>query len=436
MNNTLSTSPDGMKQCDMDSYNLVFENQGGFGCIFSDTNQEYTQKYLEKHLGSQSSTEFIRKITDIEHGRNEMKIGQIVSGIPFFRDYYAVIEDYCSVYISPDALISGSVKSKKIKTKGNNENEIKKCSLLTKNKNKDKNKFISMKIPFINGVELGRYEFTNTDELLFFYDYLLTGFNILFDNNIIHYDIKDNNIMINNNKRIPIIIDFGISIDISLFYDKKTKEKKWKDNIGEINELFLSSGPYYRNIDIYILIKLLKLYDKSGTDLFTSSGGSPMIPSSSGSPMIPSSSDSSPFDNSSIGVIFNDVINFFFDINRETYDLNDYLESNDITDYKNKCIDYYSAIYLNNKKNIEDIIDILLEKIDSWDNYGLAICMMEILQNYDNNTNHTHRDTDIYTIEKLSLFLKQIISASPDKRPSLNTTQRELYQLVEVSHRY
>ena len=46
------------------------------------------------------------------------------------------------------------------------------------------------------------------------YNHLLNTIGILVDLNIVHYDLKGNNIMFDNSNQLPLILDFGLSIKI------------------------------------------------------------------------------------------------------------------------------------------------------------------------------------------------------------------------------
>jgi serine/threonine protein kinase len=80
--------------------------------------------------------------------------------------------------------------------------------------------YVSNKIRYVGNQDLKHYifsEFGRTHSVSHLYVthlYLLNGLKKLADHNIIHYDIKPNNIMYDEKLEIPIIIDFGLSIDM------------------------------------------------------------------------------------------------------------------------------------------------------------------------------------------------------------------------------
>ena len=52
------------------------------------------------------------------------------------------------------------------------------------------------------------------------YQYLLTSIQKLHSKNIIHYDLKNDNIIFNNDTNLPLIIDFGLSLDMTKLNSK------------------------------------------------------------------------------------------------------------------------------------------------------------------------------------------------------------------------
>ena len=47
--------------------------------------------------------------------------------------------------------------------------------------------------------------------LIHSYNHLLSGINILIKNKVVHYDLKGDNILYDDFRKIPILIDFGLS---------------------------------------------------------------------------------------------------------------------------------------------------------------------------------------------------------------------------------
>lgn len=87
------------------------------------------------------------------------------------------------------------------------------------------------------------------EQIQFITTYLQTSLAILYKIGIIHFDIKENNIIMDDNNAVPIIIDFGMSFR--------------KD---EIDKPFIFDSYPYWCIDIYILSYLQKYKTDTITD--------------------------------------------------------------------------------------------------------------------------------------------------------------------------
>lgn len=81
---------------------------------------------------------------------------------------------------------------------------------------------------------------------LYTYCYLLDSINLLQQKNIVHNDLYDRNIIYDDKKKLPIIIDYGLSYHTRKFY-----KRNGKVDIKYINKLFFDfrSNHYQYNID-------------------------------------------------------------------------------------------------------------------------------------------------------------------------------------------
>jgi serine/threonine protein kinase len=197
-------------------------NQGGFGCIFypslpckketkinSNTNSsEYVSKLVKKNFSSE----------------NEIRIGKIIQGIPFYSLYYVPVIQSCTASL---AKVS--------------EREIKKCSIITGKsssststattatnaleKKTNTNKFILLKMKYVENVKFTKYLLSISNKkhilntLFDTYSYFLFSLEQLMNNGIVHYDFKWDNAVIDQRTGLPVILDFGISIPIKLLLD-------------------------------------------------------------------------------------------------------------------------------------------------------------------------------------------------------------------------
>ena len=165
--------------------------EGGYGCVYF-PNFNCEGKVSE-------SKKFVSKIQlNDEDIIKEIQIGKKITKIPFYNLYFAPIIKSCNINM---ALFE-------------NKSLIQDCNIIDKNPNKN---FINSTIPYIKGQEFKDYVSSIRDNDLYViilfnsYYYLLNSLQILYSQNIIQYDIKFENIIYDSQKKIPIIIDFGLS---------------------------------------------------------------------------------------------------------------------------------------------------------------------------------------------------------------------------------
>lgn len=177
-------------------------DQGTYGCVF------YPGVSCS---GKIEKTQYITKVQKKENtSENELKIGKIIQKIKLFEMYFAPIISSCPIQLA------------KIE-----QEEIEKCELF-----KDDAKFISNKIRYVGENTLQKHLmsrlhsdiYTFLPHFLETHIYLIHCLEKLANINVVHYDIKENNIIFDAVNHVPIIIDFGISFDVKLV-EKKDFEK-------------------------------------------------------------------------------------------------------------------------------------------------------------------------------------------------------------------
>ena len=174
--------------------------RGGFGCVFRPALQCKSgaeikdKKYLSKLLVDRSW-----------RINREIKIGALVRTIKNYEAYFAPVLSHCDI------------KVHKIKQDGFHS----KCSKIVKlAERKDKYTQRLVKLKYIDGGDMiANFNKKSTFNALclFFATYpkLLDSLKLLQTKKIVHYDIKENNIIIDKKTKNPIMIDFGLSIDIN-----------------------------------------------------------------------------------------------------------------------------------------------------------------------------------------------------------------------------
>jgi len=228
----------------MEKINLSKEikllNQGTYGCVF--------KKGITCD-GMVDEENTISKI--VEHditSENEINIGKKIMEILDYSYYFAPILQTCEIDMS-------NMESE----------ELNKCKIIQSNKNKKHLKFQMNKIAYIGNknilsyllelLENGKKIKNFSIEFFNIFIRLLEGYSLLHKQEIIHMDVKANNIIVNE-KKSPIIIDFGISFDI----DELNKAKNMLDSdketyFGLLNDIFFNPEDKYQYwcFDIFVI---------------------------------------------------------------------------------------------------------------------------------------------------------------------------------------
>ena len=178
-------------------------NQGGFGCIFypslpckkEQTNVEQSKEYVSKLVERNFSS------------KNEIDVGEIVKKIPFYSLYYVPVLENCAANLS-------KVGSK----------EIKKCNII--DKEEAHVKYILLKMKYLKNVKFTEYLLTNKSKkhilnIIFdTYSYFLFSLEQLMNYEVVHFDFKWDNAVIDLKTELPVILDFGISIPIQKLLER------------------------------------------------------------------------------------------------------------------------------------------------------------------------------------------------------------------------
>ena len=177
-------------------------SEGGFGCIYHPA--------LNCNGKETEDLNFVSKIQkNNKSAKNEINISNILKTVNGYKNYFRLVNNSCGVDIG--------------KMETNNKNQ---CGIL---KNTDE-KFILMKMHyiegelFINHLVNNKNNIESINNIINNYNHLLYSISILIKKNVVHFDIKNGNIMFNTKKKTPIIIDFGISINMESEKYKSLKE--------------------------------------------------------------------------------------------------------------------------------------------------------------------------------------------------------------------
>jgi serine/threonine protein kinase len=385
---------------------LKLLNQGTFGCIF--------KPGIDCNGQIQTDKKFITKIQNSKNtSENEVHIGELIQSIPKYERFFSPIIENCQVDLS---IIQN--------------NEINKCDFIKDNKNNNKPlKFESNIIKYAGKNTLFEYyEHTQNhgikllEHICNSHIRLLTALNKLNEQNIIHYDLKQNNIMCKTNG-YPIIIDFGISIDTT------------RINPDNYIDLFYAYGPEYVPwcIEIHVISKIVHTRNWRGITI------------------------DMPFISSIIDDFFtkNVEINKLFDDNektllRKTY--NEYFKtiiggagaggsagsgdgdgagsggSSSGSGSGGAATGIISQYFSQESSNAIHIINTLLQNSKCWDNYSIAFIYLRLIHIFKLDSKNTETN-DIMFLKEYIIELKQIIMAPPDKRLLPLSTKNTIKQI-------
>lgn len=183
---------------DTQKYKLL--GQGTYGCVY--------RPGIQCKTGKPTSNKFVSKLQVKDtNSRYEVAFGKrIKDNIRNYSLFFAPILDSCDVNVT------------KI-----DERQLNQCEMYEKHK---KEGFSSNKMEYVGGNTLGEFfeniisKIHNPEKMKNFlmklvdtHIYLLSSIELLNSQNIIHLDIKENNIMYHEKNHVFVLIDFGMSVD-------------------------------------------------------------------------------------------------------------------------------------------------------------------------------------------------------------------------------
>ena len=224
--------------------------EGGYGCVFNPGINCNGSVMKEKKYASK-----IQRYD--EAAKNEINIGKIIEGINGYEDHFGAIIRHCEIDIA-------TIKDK----------EKNKCAIFKKKKSK---KFIVMKMNFIDGNDFMDYLISQKNSIQLIsniinsYNHIIRSCQMLVTKSIMHFDIKGTNILFDNNKQIPILIDFGLSTNMleindnlkKVFYVYAPQYYIWPLEVHYLSFLFNKSN--VATIDD--LKEMVKIYVKENKGL-------------------------------------------------------------------------------------------------------------------------------------------------------------------------
>jgi hypothetical protein len=308
--------------------------EGSFGCVFSSKVQ---CKNENKDL-LRNNSGFVSKVSVSSSDDNlnrEIMLGQrIIDGVSQYDYYFAPILKSCSIDI-------GMIE----------DDEIKKCDLVSNDKKSNEKDYISSTLKYIGRNSVCEYldsekkNSTHIKKILESHLHLILGLEKLLsmEDPIIHYDLKNGNIMYDESYNVPIMIDFGLSYTRSELFSSPM-------NLEALDKIFYVYYEKYSawNIDVVLLSYITQ------------------------------------------EIAIKEEININSQILKPYYEnliqvVDDFIEGSEMFEteeerelFSKDTKEYLSLYY---KKTINTLIDGLRNKWKTWDNYSIAAMFYLYLQN-------------------------------------------------------
>ena len=360
--------------------------QGSYGCIYRPNIGCATKKAESKtHL---SKIQRLDRTT-----RNEIAISKLIRAtIPRFANRFAPIIESCPITLG-EMTDSNVQKCKMMQHQHQHQNQ---------NQNQSQ-QFVSNKMRFAGKHTLGDYlekELHRTPKksnqymkkLVNAHNELLTSLTLLHKANILHLDLKHNNIMVSDKTGRPIIIDFGLSFQTNhLALDKY--------QTLEAEQFFGIETPYYPPwcVEINVLSFLSRRLRGSASALDTSLA-------------------TKVIDNNGLEDIHSVVQNF---VKKHSFlQSKDIVEESALAAYKSKLSQWMAQI---KGKTWSETWEYVAKSHATWDNYSVCVLFLTELQLADK------LNTPI--IEKYVDLMKRVILSPPEERLGSLETQKELQAL-------
>jgi serine/threonine protein kinase len=360
---------------DKTSNKIKILSQGSYGCIFRPgfacDKAPLSKQYITKLQRKQKTSE------------KETLLGKQIQKIPHYEDYFAPIIESCQISLT-------SV----------DDNEISKCEFIEKDKVEIKKTNPTTPEPL--SYETNKIRYIGKDTLLDYFLHtfktnpkntikniittnidILDGLNKLETSKMIHFDLKENNIMIDDKSKRPIIIDFGLSFDEAAV-TMVNPSSPTKADVEKLNKVFFTYGPDYEPwcIDICIQTYIYNLIEDPINEKITSNE-------------------------------IYDILQDFFIKNNIVKEL---LTEVETTNYKTELTKFFSIF--ENKPWIELSRELLKYKY-SWDNYSLCVIYLYVLKYLsDNNKNNNPEKNELQVLDEYKKILTQQVISLPNKRLS------------------
>jgi len=367
-----------------DTNHVKLLGEGSYSCVFR-PGIECSRKQLV-------SKKYITKIQKYkETSTHEVKIGKIIKKIPRYSRYFAPIIESCDVTI--DML--------------NNDSEAKKCDFLDISSQNRAKTYESNRIRYVGKHTLAEYLLQEVKSIKQMENYFRKWINIhitllnsvskLNTANVVHMDIKENNIMCKEKSGQPVLIDFGISVDVTnidspefhsaaAFFSYAANYPPWCLDITMISYMIHKT----KNADIKQPVLNAWRSESASIDAAKQ------------------------------------VINQFASTNLEHLGL---FSADEMAEFNQNAETYYTPLVeggMLNTPSWGDVYNELVKYNQSWDNYSTAIMFLQLLQQFGLQ----EIAEDFPFMKQYISVLKTVILSMPEGRPTAADTCNELKKSV------
>jgi len=357
--------------------NLI--SQGSYGCIFR---PGFTCK--GKPINNKKYITKIQKRAD--RSKKETKIGKLIKNIENYEDYFAPILKSCEISLARME-----------------QDKVKRCDFIDED---DDMKYESNKLRYVGKNTLSKYILNVVNDnpkrlirvLLDTHTNLLVGFQKLYSAGIVHMDVKENNVMVEDTTGNPIIIDFGLSAQVNTL-----SENKYRD-------AFFVYGPDYAPwcIDICMMTYMANELEHEI-----------IPPGMLGFVGFEEKKTKNWMEGMVTKEKITKVINDFTKKNSAMIDLFNEKQRNE---YSKKLHGYFDSFV---GKTWNELAEELISNVSSWDCYAVSVMYLYLLHDLDLR----NVDTSLSKWTSYKKTLEEMILSRPDERMTCNDMTKTLNDL-------
>lgn len=357
--------------------NLI--SQGSYGCIFR---PGFTCK--GKPINNKKYITKIQKRADTS--KKETKIGKLIKNIENYEDYFAPILKSCEISLARME-----------------QDKVKRCDFIDED---DDMKYESNKLRYVGKNTLSKYILNVVNDnpkrlirvLLDTHTNLLVGFQKLYSAGIVHMDVKENNVMVEDTTGNPIIIDFGLSAQVNTL-----SENKYRD-------AFFVYGPDYAPwcIDICMMTYMANELEHEI-----------IPPGMLGFVGFEEKKTKNWMEGMVTKEKITKVINDFTKKNSAMIDLFNEKQRNE---YSKKLHGYFDSFV---GKTWNELAEELISNVSSWDCYAVSVMYLYLLHDLDLR----NVDTSLSKWTSYKKTLEEMILSRPDERMTCNDMTKTLNDL-------